>query len=55
MRDSINLITDSWIKREKESTFRVMAKFNSRINYEEIWYKSRGLHLIGAPICVFKI
>jgi hypothetical protein len=22
--------------------------------FEEIWYGSRGLHLIGAPICIFK-
>jgi hypothetical protein len=21
---------------------------------EETWYGSRGLHLIGAPICIFK-
>jgi hypothetical protein len=21
---------------------------------EEIWYGGRGLHLIGAPICLFK-
>jgi hypothetical protein len=32
MRDSINLITDSQIERKKESTFGVMAKFDSRIN-----------------------
>jgi hypothetical protein len=29
MRDSINMITDSQIKRDKESTFGVMAKFDS--------------------------
>jgi hypothetical protein len=31
MRDDINLITDSWIKK-KDLTFGVMAKFESRIN-----------------------
>jgi hypothetical protein len=50
MRDSINRITDSRIKREKESTFGVIAKFDSRINSELIWYESRELHLIGTPI-----
>jgi hypothetical protein len=54
-RDNINLITDSRIKRENESTFGVIAKFDPRINSEEIWYGSQGLHLICAPICVFKI
>jgi hypothetical protein len=29
MVNIINLITDSWIKREKESTFGVVAKFDS--------------------------
>jgi hypothetical protein len=53
MRDHINLITNSKVKREKESTFRVITKFDSRINYEEIWYRSRGL--FSTPICVFKI
>jgi hypothetical protein len=55
MRDSINPITDSRIKREKKSTFGVIAEFDSRINSEDICYGSRGLHLLGAPICVFKI
>jgi hypothetical protein len=30
--DEINLITDPWIKKKKESTFGVLAKFDSRIN-----------------------
>jgi hypothetical protein len=29
MINGVNLITDSWIKREKESTFEVIAKFDS--------------------------
>jgi hypothetical protein len=33
MLNRINLITDSRIKREKESTFGVIAKFDYRINY----------------------
>jgi hypothetical protein len=32
MLNRINLITDSYIKRENESTFGVIAKFDSRIN-----------------------
>jgi hypothetical protein len=32
MVNRINLITDSQMKREKESTFGVIAKFDSRIN-----------------------
>jgi hypothetical protein len=32
MVNRIHLITDFWIKREKESTFGVLAKFDSRIN-----------------------
>jgi hypothetical protein len=57
MRDGISLIMDSRINREREmeSTFGVTVKFDSQINSEEIWYGSRGLHLFGAPICVFKI
>jgi hypothetical protein len=42
MRDSINLIMDSLIKREKESTFGVIAKFDSQINSQKIWYCSQG-------------
>jgi hypothetical protein len=54
MRDNINLIMDSRIKREKESTFGVIAEFDSRVNSDEIWYGSQGLHLISAPIYVFR-
>jgi hypothetical protein len=32
MVNRINLITGSWIKREKELTFDVIAKFDSQIN-----------------------
>jgi hypothetical protein len=32
MINGVNLITDFRIKREKEPTFEVIAKFDSRIN-----------------------
>jgi hypothetical protein len=50
MLNRINLITDSRIKREKESTFGIIATLTLESILEEIWYGSRGIHLIDAPI-----
>jgi hypothetical protein len=46
------LATVIWVKKRKESKSRIMARLTSELGLSKIWYGSRGLHLLGAHICI---
>jgi hypothetical protein len=55
IRDIINLITNFQIKREKESTFGVIAKFDSWINSWDLVWESGAIPNRCTYLCFFKI
>jgi hypothetical protein len=41
-----------WIKERKESKSGIMSRLTLKSSFQKIWYGSRGLHLLGEPICI---